>query len=103
MNLFIENHVPIVFVLLHSQQELLADYLSVYEEAGLVGPRSTFAHGIHLDNGMRKRLAEPKGHFVGPEMLTPQLAIWEPPHYGVHYDVMLQPTDIVADIAATPE
>ncbi|QPL47788.1 guanine deaminase [Halomonas sp. A40-4] len=34
------------------------DYLSVYEEAGLVGPRSTFAHGIHLDNGMRKRLAE---------------------------------------------
>jgi len=34
------------------------DYLSVYEAAGLVGPRSTFAHGIHLDNGMRKRLAE---------------------------------------------
>ncbi|WP_336273843.1 guanine deaminase [Vreelandella indica] len=34
------------------------DYLSVYEEAGLVGPRSTFAHGIHLDNGMRKRLAD---------------------------------------------
>ena len=34
------------------------DYLSVYEEAGLVGPRSTFAHGIHLDNGMRTRLAE---------------------------------------------
>ena len=34
------------------------DYLSVYEEAGLVGSRSTFAHGIHLDNGMRKRLAE---------------------------------------------
>ncbi|MDQ7730280.1 guanine deaminase [Halomonas sp. SpR8] len=34
------------------------DYLAVYEEAGLVGPRSTFAHGIHLDNGMRKRLAD---------------------------------------------
>ncbi|MGS2743942.1 guanine deaminase [Halomonas sp. LS-001] len=33
------------------------DYLNVYEQAGLVGPRSTFAHGIHLDNGMRKRLA----------------------------------------------
>ncbi|MEC4767434.1 guanine deaminase [Halomonas sp. CUBES01] len=34
------------------------DYLAVYEAAGLVGPRSTFAHGIHLDHGMRKRLAE---------------------------------------------
>ncbi|MFN2410903.1 MAG: guanine deaminase [Halomonas sp.] len=34
------------------------DYLAVYEQAGLVGPRSTFAHGIHLDNGMRKRLAD---------------------------------------------
>ncbi|BCB06446.1 guanine deaminase [Vreelandella venusta] len=34
------------------------DYLEVYEQSGLVGPRSTFAHGIHLDNGMRKRLAE---------------------------------------------
>ncbi|ASK18975.1 guanine deaminase [Halomonas sp. N3-2A] len=34
------------------------DYLAVYEEAGLVGPRSTFAHGIHLDNDMRKRLAD---------------------------------------------
>ncbi|MFP3441968.1 amidohydrolase family protein, partial [Pantoea sp. SIMBA_133] len=27
------------------------DYLEVYEQSGLVGPRSTFAHGIHLDNG----------------------------------------------------
>lgn len=34
------------------------DYLEVYEQSGLVGPRSTFAHGIHLDNGMRKRLAD---------------------------------------------
>ncbi|MBZ5487750.1 guanine deaminase [Halomonas aquamarina] len=34
------------------------DYLAVYEQAGLVGPRSTFAHGIHLDDGMRQRLAE---------------------------------------------
>ena len=34
------------------------DYLTVYEASGLVGPRSTFAHGIHLDNGMRKRLAD---------------------------------------------
>nr|WP_298248638.1 guanine deaminase [uncultured Halomonas sp.] len=34
------------------------DYLEVYEQSGLVGPRSTFAHGIHLDNEMRGRLAE---------------------------------------------
>jgi guanine deaminase len=34
------------------------DYLGVYEESNLVGPRSTFAHGIHLDQGMRRRLAE---------------------------------------------
>ncbi|QEM81955.1 guanine deaminase [Halomonas binhaiensis] len=34
------------------------DYLEVYEQSGLVGPRSTFAHGIHLDDGMRQRLAE---------------------------------------------
>lgn len=34
------------------------DYLAVYERSGLVGPRSTFAHGIHLDQEMRGRLAE---------------------------------------------
>ncbi|MCG6659639.1 guanine deaminase [Halomonas campisalis] len=34
------------------------DYLEVYEQSGLVGPRSTFAHGIHLDQEMRARLAE---------------------------------------------
>ncbi|MCH4563709.1 guanine deaminase [Halomonas sp. EGI 63088] len=34
------------------------DYLAVYEQSGLVGPRSTFAHGIHLDQEMRGRLAE---------------------------------------------
>ncbi|GEN22239.1 guanine deaminase [Halomonas cupida] len=34
------------------------DYLEVYEKSHLVGPRSTFAHGIHLDDGMRRRLAE---------------------------------------------
>ena len=34
------------------------DYLAVYEQSGLVGPRSTFAHGIHLDQQMRGRLAE---------------------------------------------
>ncbi|MGB2149085.1 MAG: guanine deaminase [Cobetia amphilecti] len=34
------------------------DYLEVYEASGLVGPRSTFAHGIHLDQEMRGRLAE---------------------------------------------
>ncbi|QFU01843.1 Guanine deaminase [Halomonas sp. THAF5a] len=33
------------------------DYLEVYERSGLVGPRSTFAHGIHLDQEMRERLA----------------------------------------------
>ncbi|WP_035572745.1 guanine deaminase [Halomonas halocynthiae] len=34
------------------------DYLAVYEHFDLVGPRSTFAHGIHLDQNMRRRLAE---------------------------------------------
>jgi guanine deaminase len=34
------------------------DYLAVYEHFDLVGPRSTFAHGIHLDQDMRRRLAE---------------------------------------------
>ncbi|QJQ96595.1 MULTISPECIES: guanine deaminase [Halomonadaceae] len=33
------------------------DYLGVYERYGLVGPRSTFAHGIHLTQEMRQRLA----------------------------------------------
>ncbi|WP_458524640.1 guanine deaminase [Onishia taeanensis] len=33
------------------------DYLAVYERFGLVGPTSTFAHGIHLDQAMRERLA----------------------------------------------
>ncbi|WP_252108893.1 MULTISPECIES: guanine deaminase [unclassified Halomonas] len=33
------------------------DYLAVYEQAGLVGPKSTFAHGVHLDDSMRERLA----------------------------------------------
>lgn len=33
------------------------DYLGVYERYGLVGPRSTFAHGIHLTQDMRNRLA----------------------------------------------
>lgn len=33
------------------------DYLGVYERYGLVGPRSTFAHGIHLTQEMRSRLA----------------------------------------------
>ncbi|WP_328717445.1 guanine deaminase [Halomonas elongata] len=34
------------------------DYLGVYERFGLVGPRSTFAHGIHLTQPMRRRLAD---------------------------------------------
>ena len=32
------------------------DYLGVYERHGLVGPRSVFAHGIHLDDGSWARL-----------------------------------------------
>ncbi|HET8791465.1 MAG TPA: guanine deaminase, partial [Modicisalibacter sp.] len=35
-----------------------SDYLDVYERYGLVGPRSTFAHGIHLTQEARKRLAQ---------------------------------------------
>ncbi len=34
------------------------DYLDVYERYGLVGPRSTFAHGIHLNDDQRRRLAQ---------------------------------------------
>ena len=34
-----------------------ADYLGVYERFGLVGPRSVFAHGVHLDVGASARLA----------------------------------------------
>lgn len=33
------------------------DYLEVYERAGLVGPRSVFAHCVHLDDDARARLA----------------------------------------------
>lgn len=33
------------------------DYLAVYEEAGLLGPRSIFAHGIHLSAGELERIA----------------------------------------------
>ncbi len=32
-------------------------YLNVYESAGLVGPRSLFAHAIHLNEGEWKRLS----------------------------------------------
>jgi len=34
------------------------DYLSIYEEAGLVGPRSVFAHCIHLSSSEWDRFAE---------------------------------------------
>ena len=34
-----------------------ADYLDVYDRFGLVGPRSVFAHGIHLDDRAFARLA----------------------------------------------
>jgi len=33
------------------------DYLNVYERFGLVGPRSVFAHCIHLDDGAFARMA----------------------------------------------
>jgi guanine deaminase len=33
------------------------DYLDVYDRFGLVGPRSVFAHGIHLSDGACTRLA----------------------------------------------
>ncbi|HVL01550.1 MAG TPA: guanine deaminase, partial [Dongiaceae bacterium] len=35
-------------------------YLDVYEQAGLVGPRSVFAHGVHLCDEECERLAEAK-------------------------------------------
>ncbi|TDX31042.1 guanine deaminase [Modicisalibacter xianhensis] len=35
-----------------------SDYLNVYERYGLVGPKSTFAHGIHLSQDARNRLAQ---------------------------------------------
>ncbi|WOI24459.1 guanine deaminase [Cobetia amphilecti] len=34
------------------------DYLAVYEDVGLSHERTTFAHGIHLDDGMRQRIAD---------------------------------------------
>jgi guanine deaminase len=34
------------------------DYLDVYDRFGLVGDRSVFAHGVHLDEGCFHRLAE---------------------------------------------
>ncbi|OLO11995.1 guanine deaminase [Chromohalobacter japonicus] len=34
------------------------DYLAIYERYGLVGPRSTYAHGIHLSEDERARLAD---------------------------------------------
>ena len=33
-----------------------ADYTAVYESAGCFGPRASFAHGIHLNDGERQRL-----------------------------------------------
>lgn len=34
------------------------DYVDVYQQAGLLGPRSIYAHGIHLDVDACQRLAE---------------------------------------------
>jgi guanine deaminase len=33
-----------------------SDYLAVYERFGLVGPRSVFAHGVHLDDNALARM-----------------------------------------------
>jgi guanine deaminase len=35
-----------------------SDYLDVYDRFGLVGPRSVFAHGIHLDDRALARMGE---------------------------------------------
>lgn len=37
------------------------NYLDVYDRAGLVGPRSVFAHGIWLEDAERARLARARG------------------------------------------
>ncbi|QEL12493.1 guanine deaminase [Kushneria phosphatilytica] len=37
------------------------DYLDVYQRAGLLGPRSVFAHAIHIDDDMRTRLRDGGG------------------------------------------
>ncbi|MFC0268478.1 guanine deaminase [Kushneria aurantia] len=37
------------------------DYLAVYERFGLVRPRAIFAHGIHIDDEVRARLADAGG------------------------------------------
>ncbi|RKR03470.1 guanine deaminase [Kushneria sinocarnis] len=38
-----------------------SDYLDVYQRAGLLGPRSVFAHAIHIDDDMRARLRDGGG------------------------------------------
>ncbi|WP_404713336.1 guanine deaminase [Sphingomonas sp. MMS24-J13] len=35
-----------------------SDYLAVYERFGLVGPRSVFAHGVHLDDDALVRMGQ---------------------------------------------
>lgn len=35
-----------------------ADYLDVYDRFGLVGPRSVFAHCVHCDEGVMRRMAK---------------------------------------------
>jgi guanine deaminase len=35
-----------------------SDYLAVYERFGLVGPRSVFAHGVHLDDDALTRMGK---------------------------------------------
>ncbi|MDP6968176.1 MAG: guanine deaminase [Gammaproteobacteria bacterium] len=51
-----ENHDEVVWV---KQLFPEADsYLDVYDQAGLLGPRSIFAHGIHLCDSQCQRLAD---------------------------------------------
>lgn len=50
-----ENHAEIAAV--QARFSGCADYLAVYEAFGLVGPRSVFAHCVHMETGALARMA----------------------------------------------
>jgi guanine deaminase len=50
-----ENHAEVAAVA--ARFPAARDYLDVYDRFGLVGPRSVFAHGIHLDDRALSRMA----------------------------------------------
>lgn len=50
-----ENRAEIAAV--HARFDDCADYLAVYEKFGLVGPRSVFAHCVHMEAGALARMA----------------------------------------------